>query len=94
MPLLYVLMLVVNIMRLLIKIKLFGIILIRLKKSIYQRKYHIIKVVTDIAKKITYKLHQTNNNIVFMLIDEIKHILSLINENQNRKRIVFMKYVL
>ena len=94
MPLLYVLMLVVNIMRLLIKIKLFGIILIRLKKSIYQRKYHIIQVVTDIAKKITYKLHQTNNNIVFMLIDEINHILSLINENQNRKRIVFMKYVL
>ena len=68
--------------------------LIRLKKSIYQRKYHIIKVVTNIAKKITYKLHQTNNNIVFMLIDEINHILSLINENQNRKRIVFMKYVL
>ena len=83
MPLLYVLMLVVNIMRLLINIKLFGIILIRLKKSIYQRKYHIIKVVTDIAKKK-----------VFMLIDEINHILSLINENQNRKRIVFMKYVL
>ena len=48
----------------------------------------------DIAKKITYKLRQTNNNIVFMLFDEINHILSLISENQNRKRIVFMKYVL
>ena len=30
------------------------------KKSPYQRKYHIIKVIIDIAKKITYKLHQTN----------------------------------
>ena len=28
-----------------------------------------------------------------MLFDEINHIMSLINENQNRKRIVSMKYV-
>ena len=48
----------------------------------------------DIAKKITYKLHQANNNIVFMLFDEINHILSLINENQNRQRILFLKLVL
>ena len=48
----------------------------------------------DIAKKITFKLHQTNNNIAFMLFDEINHILSLINENQNRQRILFIKLVL
>ena len=45
----------------------------------------------DIAKKkkITSKqLHK-----VWMLFDEINHIMSLINEDHNRKGIVSMKYV-
>ena len=47
----------------------------------------------DIAKKTNIQITSKQLNKVWMLFDEINHIMSLINENQNRKRIVSIKYV-
>ena len=47
----------------------------------------------DIAKKKNIQITSKQLNKVSMLFDEINHIMSLINENQNRKRIVSIKYV-
>ena len=47
----------------------------------------------DIAKKKNIQITSKQMNKVWMLFDEINHIMSLINENQNRKGIVSMKYV-
>ena len=47
----------------------------------------------DIAKKKNIQITSKQLNKVWMLFDKINHIMSVINENQNRKRIVCMKYV-
>ena len=44
----------------------------------------------DIAEKKNIQITSNQLNNVSILFDEINHILSLINENQNRKRIVFI----
>ena len=47
----------------------------------------------DIAKKKNIQITSKQLHKVWMLFDEINHIMSLINEDHNRKGIVSMKYV-
>ena len=47
----------------------------------------------DIAKKKNIQITSKQMNKVWMLFDEINHIMSLITENQDGKRIESMKYV-
>ena len=45
------------------------------------------------CEKNNIQITSNQLNKVLMLFDEINHILSLVNGKQNRKRIVFIKYV-
>ena len=89
-----VLIVVVNIIiRLLRNIRILGIIFIGLKKRVHTKESISIiqlKLLLILRKKKNIQITSNQLNNVSILFDEINHILSLINENQNRKRIVFI----
>ena len=63
------------------------------KKSVYQRKYHYEKKVNQISKRINLSNEQ-KNELYIKLMEIDNHIMEILNNKYNRKRMISIVYLI